>query len=173
MGCPPEGERPAGTYARTIYSRLLIDLSWHSSRLEGNTYSLLETERLLELGEAAEGKDALEAQMILNHKAAIELLVDQADEIGFNRSTSLNLHALLVENLLADPQAGGRLRRIPVGIDGTVYHPLEAPQLIDDCFALVQLAFRSAPIRRCASRWASQTRSACVIGRWSLRRLPR
>ena len=76
VGRPPEGERPAGTYARTIYSRLLIDLSWNSSRLEGNTYSLLETESLLELGEAAEGKDALEAQMILNHKAAIELLVD-------------------------------------------------------------------------------------------------
>ena len=137
MGRPPDGERPAGTYARTIYSRLLIDLSWNSSRLEGNTYSLLETERLLELGEAAEGKDALEAQMILNHKAAIELLVDQADEIGFNRYTILNLHALLADNLLPDPQAGGRLRRIPVGIDGTVYHPLEVPQLIEECFETI------------------------------------
>ncbi len=137
MGRPPDGERPAGTYARTIYSRLLIDLSWNSSRLEGNTYSLLETERLLELGEAAEGKDALEAQMILNHKAAIELLVEQADEIGFNRYTILNLHGLLADNLLADPQAGGRLRRIAVGIDGTVYHPLEVPQLIDECFQTI------------------------------------
>jgi hypothetical protein len=137
MGRPPGGERPAGPYARTIYSRLLIDLSWNSSRLEGNTYSLLETERLLELGEAADGKDAMEAQMILNHKAAIELLVDQADEIGFNRYTILNLHALLADNLLADPQAGGRLRRIPVAIEGTVYHPLEVSQLIDECFATV------------------------------------
>lgn len=110
IGRPSDGERPAGTYARAIYSRLLIDLSWNSSRLEGNTYSLLETERLLDLGEAVEGKGAREAQMILNHKAAIELLVDQADEIGFNRYTILNLHALLAENLLADPQAGGRLR---------------------------------------------------------------
>ena len=134
VGRPPGGERPAGTYARTIYSRLLIDLSWNSSRLEGNTYSLLETERLLELGEAAEGKEALEAQMILNHKAALELLVDQADEIGFNRHTILNLHALLADNLLADPQAIGRLRRIPVGIGGTVYHPLQVPQLIEECF---------------------------------------
>ena len=134
VGRPPGGERPAGTYARTIYSRLLIDLSWNSSRLEGNTYSLLETERLLELGEAVDGKDAREAQMILNHKAAIELLVDQADEIGFNRYTILNLHALLADNLLADPQAIGRLRRIPVGIGGTVYHPLEVPQLIEECF---------------------------------------
>ena len=134
VGRPPDSERPAGTYARTIYSRLLIDLSWNSSRLEGNTYSLLETERLLELGETAEGKDALEAQMILNHKASIEMLIDQADEIGFNRYTILNLHALLADNLLADPQAGGRLRRVPVGIEGTVYHPLEVPQLIDECF---------------------------------------
>ena len=134
VGRPPGGERPAGTYARTIYSRLLIDLSWNSSRLEGNTYSLLETERLLELGEVAEGKDAREAQMILNHKAAIELLVDLADEIGFNRYTILNLHALLADNLLADLQAIGRLRRIPVGIGGTVYHPLEVPQLIEECF---------------------------------------
>jgi len=134
MGRPPGAERPAGSYARKIYGRLLIDLSWNSSRLEGNTYSLLETERLLELGEAAEGKNALEAQMILNHKAAIELLVEQADEIGFNRFTILNLHGLLADNLLADPLAGGRLRSIGVGIDGTVYHPLEVPQLIDECF---------------------------------------
>ncbi|MCY3810698.1 MAG: Fic family protein [Gammaproteobacteria bacterium] len=134
IGRPPGRVRPAGTYARTIYGRLLIDLSWNSSRLEGNTYSLLETERLLELGEAAEGKDAREAQMILNHKAAIELLVDQADEVGFNRYTILNLHALLADNLLADPQATGRLRHIPFGVDGTVYHPLEVPQLIEECF---------------------------------------
>jgi len=134
MGRSPEGQRPAGTYARQIFSRLLIDLSWNSSRLEGNTYSLLETERLLELGEAAEGTDALEAQMILNHKAAIELLVEQATEVGFNRYTILNLHALLSDNLLADPQACGRLRAIVVEIGGTVYHPLEVPQLIDECF---------------------------------------
>lgn len=133
-GRSPDGQRPAGTYARQIFSRLLIDLSWNSSRLEGNTYSLLETERLLELGEAAEGKDAGETQMILNHKAAIELLVEQASEVGFNRYTILNLHALLSDNLLADPQACGRLRAIAVAIGGTVYHPLEVPQLIEEIF---------------------------------------
>lgn len=134
LGRSPGAERPAGTYARQIFRRLLIDLSWNSSRLEGNTYSLLETERLLELGETAEGKYAGEAQMILNHKAAIELLVEQASEVNFNRYTILNLHALLSDNLLADPQACGRLRTIPMEIDGTVYHPLEVPQLIDECF---------------------------------------
>ena len=134
IGRSSDGQRPAGTYVRQIFNRLLIDLSWNSSRLEGNTYSLLETERLLELGEAAEGKDSMEAQMILNHKAAIELLVEQAEEVGFNRYTILNLHALLSDNLLADPQACGRLRNIVVGIGGTAYHPLEVPQLIDECF---------------------------------------
>jgi len=133
MGRSPDDQRPAGTFARKIFNRLLIDLTWNSSRLEGNTYSLLETERLLELGEAAEGKNTLEAQMILNHKAAIELLVDQANEVGFNRYTILNLHALLSDNLL-DPQACGRLRSIAVGIGKSVYHPLEVPQLIDECF---------------------------------------
>ena len=134
MGRSPDSQRLAGTYVRKIFGRLLIDLSWNSSRLEGNTYSLLETERLLELGETAEGKDARDAQMILNHKAAIELLVDQATEVGFNRYTILNLHSLLSDNLLADPQACGRLRTIVVEIGGTIYHPLDVPQAIDECF---------------------------------------
>ena len=134
LGHSNENEQPAGTYVQQIFNRLLIDLSWNSSRLEGNTYSLLETERLLELGESAEGKNAMEAQMILNHKAAIELLAGQATEIGFNRYTILNLHALLSDNLLGDPQACGRLRVKPVKIGGTVYHPLEVPQLVDECF---------------------------------------
>lgn len=128
-----EGNRPAGTYARQIYSQLLIDLSWNSSRLEGNTYSLLETERLLELGEAAQGKDRRETQMILNHKAAIEFLVESASTMGVNRYTILNLHALLSDELLPD-QVCGSLRQIPVGIAGSVYSPLAVPQLIQECF---------------------------------------
>lgn len=137
LGRSPYDHRLAGTYTRHIFNRLLIDLAWNSSRLEGNTYSLLETARLIELGEATEGKDAREAQMILNHKAAIELLVEQPDGIGFNRHTISGLHALLSDNLLSDPQACGRLRTIAVAISGTVYHPLEAPQLIDECFQQV------------------------------------
>ena len=128
---------PAGTYARSIANRLLIDLSWNSSRLEGNTYSLLETERLLSAGDAAEGKGALEAQMILNHKAAIEFLMDCTPDMGFNRYTLLNLHALLSDNLLPDPTASGRLRTVAVGIGQAVFLPLEGPQLIAECFAQV------------------------------------
>jgi hypothetical protein len=115
-------------------SRLLIDLSWNSSRLEGNTYSLLDTKRLIEFGEQPEGREQLEAQMILNHKDAIAFLVSAADEIGFNRYTILNLHAILANNLLADASAAGRLRRIAVGIEKSTFHPLEVPQIIEECF---------------------------------------
>lgn len=125
---------PAGTYARQIAHRLLIDLAWNSCRLEGNTYSLLETERLLSAGAAADGKNAAEAQMIVNHKEAIEFLIASAQDIGFNRYTVLNLHALLSDNLLIDPTASGRLRSIPVGISQTVFYPLEGPQRIEECF---------------------------------------
>jgi hypothetical protein len=134
VGTAEAGQQPAGTYAKQILNRLLIDLSWNSSRLEGNTYSLLDTKRLIDFGEEAEGKERLEAQMILNHKDAIEFLVGSAPEIGFNRYTILNLHAMLANNLLADEAAAGRLRRIAVGIEKSAFHPLEVPQLIEECF---------------------------------------
>ena len=99
-----------------------------------DTYALLDTKRLIDFGEVAEGKEQLEAQMILNHKDAIEFFAGSAEEIGFNWHTILNLHALLANNLLADPEAMGRLRRIAVGIEESAFHPLEVPQLIEECF---------------------------------------
>jgi Fic family protein len=123
---------PAGTYLRQVMDRLLIDLSWNSSRLEGNTYSQLETQHLIEAGEGARGKETAETLMILNHKCAIEMLADQAGEIGFNRYTVCNLHALLADGLLQDPAACGRVRSRAVGISGTVFHPLEVPHQIDE-----------------------------------------
>ncbi len=134
IGSTPIADQHAGTYAKQILNRLLIDLSWNSSRLEGNTYSLLDTARLIEAGEEAEGKDRRDAQMILNHKEAIGFLVDATEAIGFNRYTILNVHAALADNLLPDPDAAGRLRHIGVGIEGSVFHPLEVPQLIEECF---------------------------------------
>jgi Fic family protein/predicted transcriptional regulator len=135
----------AGTYAKQILHRLLIDLSWNSSRLEGNTYSLLDTRRLIEFGEETQGQNRLEAQMILNHKDAIAFLVSAADEIGFNRYTILNLHGILAQNLLPDEAAAGRLRRIAVGIEKSAFHPLEVPQLIEECFN--QILATAAAIR--------------------------
>lgn len=128
--------RPAGTYARNVLNRLLIDLSWNSSRLEGNTYSLLETKRLIELGEAASGKDASEAQMILNHKAAIEYVVESSTEDAISSHEVCSIHALLAENLLGDPSASGRVRKIAVGIGGTTYMPLENPHILLECLEI-------------------------------------
>ncbi|HSC38903.1 MAG TPA: Fic family protein, partial [Chitinophagaceae bacterium] len=100
------------------------------------TYSLLDTERLIAHGEMADNKSAMEAQMILNHKDAIEFIVQPADDIGFNRYTILNLHALLSNNLLPDA-AAGRLRRFGVGIHQSVYTPLALPQQIESMFNIM------------------------------------
>ena len=86
--------KDADTYSQNIMDRLLIDLSWNSSRLEGNTYSLLDTKRLIAFGEKASGRSLLEAQMILNHKEAISFLIRNEHDIGINRYTFLNVHAL-------------------------------------------------------------------------------
>ncbi len=129
-------QAPAGTFARDILARLVIDLSWASSRLEGNTYSRLDTERLIELGQAAQGKDALEAQMILNHKAAIEYLVNDAS-VAVDKPSVLALHALLSDGLMHDAMASGRVRQRVVEIGGSVYRPLALPQRLDELLGIV------------------------------------
>lgn len=134
LGTVIETVQPAGTYARRIADRLLIDLSWNSSRLEGNTYSLLDTRRLITLDVEADGHDPREARMIRNHRDAIEFLIENVDETGFDRLTILNLHALLASELLPDPSSPGRLRRIAVGIGGSTYRPSDSPQLVEADF---------------------------------------
>ncbi len=131
MGRSPSDQAPAGTFARDILNRLLIDLSWASSQLEGNTYSRLDTERLIALGEAADGKDALETQMILNHKQAIEYLVRDPVQASLTPNTVIALHAFLSDGLMADPAAVGRVRRRAVEIGGSVYLPLALPQRLE------------------------------------------
>ncbi len=134
LGVTAQINAPAGTYVKQILQRLLIDLAWNSSRLEGNTYSLLDTQRLLDQGVKAGDKSASEAQMILNHKDAIEFIVTNTEGIGINRYTILSLHALLSNNLLPNPAASGSLRIHSVGITGSVYIPPGMPQLIEEMF---------------------------------------
>jgi Fic family protein/DNA-binding transcriptional regulator YhcF (GntR family) len=137
LGYTNSQNQPAGTHAREIFNRLLIDLSWNSSRLEGNTYSLLDTQRLLELGESASNKSLEETQMIINHKDAIEFLVDLGEELYFKPYILLNLHALLAENLMKEQGSLGRLRSMPVGIYQSAYMPPSIPQLIAGQFELI------------------------------------
>lgn len=115
---------PAGTYAHQVFNRLIIDLSYNSSRLEGNTYSLLETERLLLHGEKAEGKLDEESVMILNHKEAIRYLVDNASNLKINRNEICTIHFLLADGLV-EPKYAGKVRDYPVRIGGSVYIPFE------------------------------------------------
>ena len=126
--------QPAGTYARDIMQRLIIDLSWGSSRLEGLRYSRIDTAELLNEGRLPAGATDRDRQLILNHKAAIEFLVEEAESIAFNRYTILNLHALLAENLLEDREQEGALRSRPVTIGSSVYTPTAIPQLIAERF---------------------------------------
>ena len=137
LGRSPADQTPAGTFARDILNRLLIDLSWASSQLEGNTYSRLDTERLIEFGQAAEGKDALETQMILNHKDAIEYLVRDPEHASLSTDTIIALHAFLSDGLMADPRACGRIRRRAVEIGGSVYMPVALPQRLEELFGIV------------------------------------
>src|SRR5450830_1478180 len=137
LGRSSPEQTPAGTFARDILNRLLIDLSWASSKLEGNTYSRLDTERLIEFGQAAEGKDALETQMILNHKSAIEYLVRDTEHAGVTPETVIALHAFLSDGLMPDPLTCGRIRKRAVEIGGSVYLPVAMPQRLEDLFGIV------------------------------------
>jgi Fic family protein len=127
-----EGQRankhdPAGTYAHQIFNRLLIDLSYNSARLEGCTYSLLDTERLLIHGDTPEGKLDEEKVMILNHKEAIRFLVEKAPGLAVSQETLFTLHYLLSDGLVESHYAG-KVRDHSVRIGGSTYVPFEDPK---------------------------------------------
>lgn len=107
---------------RKEMERLGIDLSWKSSQIEGNTYTLLETERLLRESKTAEGKTKEEAVMLLNHKDALSFILDNPDYLKeLTVSHIEDIHQLLTKDLSIDKG----LRRHRVGITGTNYHPLD------------------------------------------------
>jgi fido (protein-threonine AMPylation protein) len=128
------GQQPAGTYARNVMAPLLIDLSWSSSRLEGNRYSLLETKELFE--SSARSGD-LDAVMLLNHKAAIEFLINEVPMAGLTEPVVRNLHATLMRDLLADPSGLGNIRSKMVQIKDTSYIPEQAPGVLQEMFSRI------------------------------------
>ena len=107
---------------RKEMERLGVDLSWKSSQIEGNTYSLLETERLLKEKLTAQGKTKEEAVMLLNHKDALDFILDYPDylkELTVRRLE--NIHGILTKEL----GVGNGIRKRRVGITGTNYRPLD------------------------------------------------
>ena len=107
---------------RKEMERLGVDLSWKSSQIEGNTYSLLETERLLKDKQTASGKTKEEAIMLLNHKDALDFVLDVPDylkEISVHRIE--DIHSILTKELGVDRN----IRHRRVGITGTNYRPLD------------------------------------------------
>jgi len=102
--------------------RLAIDLSWKSSQIEGNTYSLLETERLLKEKETASGKTKDEAIMLLNHKDALDFIIENSDYLNpLSVSKIEDIHSILTKDLHVERN----LRKRRVGISGTNYKPLD------------------------------------------------
>lgn len=102
--------------------RLVIDLSWKSSEIEGNTYSLLETEYLIKTNKPAPGHNQEEAQMILNHKYVLDYIFENPNyftEISLNKIEEI--HSMLIKNL----NVKSNIRKNLVGISGTKYKPLD------------------------------------------------
>jgi len=118
---------------RKEFERLAIDLSWKSSQIEGNTYSLLETERLLREKETAAGKSKEEAIMLLNHKEAIDFIIENPDYL-FPLSVSKieDIHSILIREL----SVPRNIRRGKVGISGTNYRPIDNEFQIQEALSL-------------------------------------
>jgi Fic family protein len=122
-------QQPAGTYARKVLEQLLIDLSWFSSRLEGNRKSLLDTRELFEKGRSP--GDDRDATMLLNHKEAIEFLVDAVPSEGMSVPVVRNLQSVLMRDLLVDTADLGAIRSRIVAIQDTVYTPNHVPDVLE------------------------------------------
>lgn len=111
------------------FERIIIEFSWKSSQIEGNTYSLLETERLIGESEETKGKTHEEAQMILNHKKAFDFVLTNPEYFQKIQKKNLEeIHTLLTRGLRIIPN----IRTLPIGIIGTEYKPLDNPLQIEE-----------------------------------------
>lgn len=126
-----QDQQPAGTYAREVLEQLLIDLSWSSAHLEGNRKSLLDTRELFALSEHAGPLDE-DAIMLLNHKDAIEFMVDVIPTEGITLPAIVDVQAKLMRDLLKNSRDIGSIRRRVVNIDGSVYTPTNVPTILEE-----------------------------------------
>ncbi len=122
-------KKESPTIFKREWERLIIDLSWKSSEIEGNTYTLLETESLIKDLALAKGKDRAEAQMILNHKKVLDYILLKPDyfkEIDLDKIKEI--HSLLVQAIDIKMD----FRNHPVGITGTLYRPISKKNKIEE-----------------------------------------
>jgi len=134
------------TLQKKELERFVIELSWKSSKIEGNTYGLLDTEKLILENKEAAGKTKQETQMILNHKDAFNFIYENTEQ--FKTITQKNLeelHAILIKDL--DVDTG--LRKKMVGITGSIYKPLDNIYQISDAIDVL-----GATIQRMSSPYA-------------------
>ncbi|WP_197377982.1 Fic family protein [Ralstonia pseudosolanacearum] len=119
--------RRIGAYADQVLSDLLVDLSWNSSRLEGNRYSAHAAAELLNGGALRCDVDTV---MLLNHRAAVEFLADSVSQEGLSALVLRNVHAILMRDLVADSSSLSAIRNGAFGIAGTLYSPMQEPGVI-------------------------------------------
>lgn len=128
-------------YLLSVHKKLLVEASWASSALEGNTYSLIDTQELFERGIEMTGAGIEETQMLLNHKHAIEYTLSNINDIGISRRDIINIHALLSEGLMKDPADVGKIRSRAVGVGQSTYRPIDVPSILSEEFdVMIQVA---------------------------------
>ena len=120
--------QPTDINARDVFAQSLVELSWNSSRLDGSRYSLHAAEELLNGGSIRCDADTV---MLLNHKAAVDFLVDCLPRETLSSLVVQNLHAILMQDLVADSGSLGAIRQGPLGIAGTLYSPMQEPDVIE------------------------------------------
>lgn len=131
IGLREQDSNQAGTYAQKIHERLMIDLSYNSSRLEGNTYSLIETKRLLLEGTPQSDKLDEEKTMILNHKEAIRYIINNAQKTTTITSETIRTVHYLLSDGLVEKKYSGYYRDHGVRIGGSTYIPIENPMQLE------------------------------------------
>ncbi len=127
------------TIQKKELERFTIELSWKSSKIEGNTYTLLDTEKLIKEGIEAKGHTKDEAIMILNHKKAFQFILEQRNSFknGITQILVEEIHKILIKGL----GVNSGIRKSPVGIVGSVYRPLENKfqirEVLDELYKLI------------------------------------
>ena len=142
-GCQRRIEKLSPAVLKREFERLTVELSWKSSQIEGNTYTLIDTEILIKEHKEAKGHSKDEAVMILNHKKAVDYILDKRNDFGKLTLPKIeNIHQLIIEGLGVERN----IRKRPVGVTGTKYRPLDNQFQIREALEKVCLVVNSGKL---------------------------